>query len=684
MQPHQPEVWVDDRGVLHRRNHYGNAENQENSPPVTLERVLKLKDLLTLHILDPFSVKFTRWNGGPLSWLQISLLIRVYSVLLIRTQFAPDETYQSTEIAYKMAFGVGHSTWEWDDCYRLRGYLHVLPFYVFYLVLKFLRLDYPLIVAYGPRLVQAIAFASVTDHYVLQVYRRVFFNKQKGFSLCCCVYFCSWFYFYTLTRTYSSCCELCFMVLGVWLCEKREANIALGIGLCGGLSCVLRPTAGIFWITYALLILKNSKERSVLLPSAVLLAILTAGLFGILLDSLFYGRFTVVAWNFFRFNFLEDGGKAYGSHPFHWYCTEGVAVVLLSYFPMFLYGCVVCAGLDPDLSDSVSQTYSQEQQEDASAAEVMMPSSGNAAPSTEGTNGFKPGLRSRFGKANEPSSSSSDPPPAVGCTEDRPDDVSRRPLVIATVVSILFLSLVSHKEHRLLIPHAWVAFPFVAIGLERWRDNLETTSKKGYALLAIFMPQLLAALFFAVAHQRGGDSVLASLRSELKTSRVFFLTPCHSMPLWSYLHGSGVQSAGFLDCSPRQQLSWRKRFEREPVGTLETLFLPEKNRRRWTPAKDFCSSGVAEDSEQIVTAKGWAQVSDSVYSFALPDYFVVHSPALDRSAALGEWLAEQKYTAKKVFFDALFGDSFDFQEGFGEGKEVGFSPMHYVLFGRGE
>ncbi|KAB7506618.1 GPI mannosyltransferase 3 [Armadillidium nasatum] len=50
-------------------------------------------------------------------------------------------------------------------------------------------------------------------------------------------------------------------------------------------------------------------------------------LLSIVLDSLFYGRITVVPWNFLKFNLLSGLSSHYGKHPWHWYFTQGLPVI---------------------------------------------------------------------------------------------------------------------------------------------------------------------------------------------------------------------------------------------------------------------------------------------------------------------------------------------------------------------
>jgi phosphatidylinositol glycan class B len=40
-------------------------------------------------------------------------------------------------------------------------------------------------------------------------------------------------------------------------------------------------------------------------------------------DYLFYGELTFVPWNFVKFNVAHNISAFYGTHPFHWYLTQG-------------------------------------------------------------------------------------------------------------------------------------------------------------------------------------------------------------------------------------------------------------------------------------------------------------------------------------------------------------------------
>lgn len=67
----------------------------------------------------------------------------------------------------------------------------------------------------------------------------------------------------------------------------------------------------------------------------------TIGL-SVFIDSLAHGSLIITTYNFIKFNFLEDIGSFYGSHPWHWYLSTGFPVILgIQLLPFILASIVV-------------------------------------------------------------------------------------------------------------------------------------------------------------------------------------------------------------------------------------------------------------------------------------------------------------------------------------------------------
>lgn len=100
------------------------------------------------------------------------------------------------------------------------------------------------------------------------------------------------------------------------------------IALCfGGLSVLIRPTSAIFWaflgIHHLLFETKSINNAFKLVffqvfPVAIGVIALALGT-----DYLFYGKLVFVPFNFLQFNIVKDFARFYGTHPWHWYFSQG-------------------------------------------------------------------------------------------------------------------------------------------------------------------------------------------------------------------------------------------------------------------------------------------------------------------------------------------------------------------------
>lgn len=51
-----------------------------------------------------------------------------------------------------------------------------------------------------------------------------------------------------------------------------------------------------------------------------------------------YGHWTIVPFNFLKFNFFSAGGDFYGTHPWHWYFSQGFPVMVFTFLPISALG----------------------------------------------------------------------------------------------------------------------------------------------------------------------------------------------------------------------------------------------------------------------------------------------------------------------------------------------------------
>jgi hypothetical protein len=55
-------------------------------------------------------------------------------------------------------------------------------------------------------------------------------------------------------------------------------------------------------------------------------------------DFSFYKTPTFPIFNFLYFNIVQDIATFYGTHPWHWYISQGLVVVALTHLPLGVYG----------------------------------------------------------------------------------------------------------------------------------------------------------------------------------------------------------------------------------------------------------------------------------------------------------------------------------------------------------
>ena len=281
-------------------------------------------------------------------FLLISLAVRVLSVGLVQTYFVPDEYWQSLEVAHLTVFGYGYETWEWTEGIRASAY--PLIFSLLYKCLWMLHLDYAIVLINSPRILQAClsAFADVS------LYK--FSTRLFGRTVGCYAYLLnisSWFIFYTGSRTLSNTTEMALIVISLashdWKLfsadtseKKQKSPLVLGLSSCI-LSCIIRPSAATTWLPIVLyeVYYDTFKKKSFrFLKYSVFICL---GLFSLsmLLDYMFYGRFILVHWRFLMFNVINNLSGFYGSHPWHWYITQGIPVILFTQLPLMLLGIVI-------------------------------------------------------------------------------------------------------------------------------------------------------------------------------------------------------------------------------------------------------------------------------------------------------------------------------------------------------
>lgn len=147
-----------------------------------------------------------------------------------------------------------------------------------------------------------------------------------------------------------------------------------------------------------------------------------------------------------------------------------------------------------------------------------------------------------------------------------------RQLLGVVVMTVLFFSLVAHKEFRFVQHLTPVFMIWAGLGLHWISRHVERPTL--YTLIMMHcLLNTLAGVYIGFFHQRGTVTVTTDLANWVESGdQVVFLTPCHATPFHSHIHHPEVQ-LHFLDCSPDLKGSGQPheeaRFYADPVGWWE-------------------------------------------------------------------------------------------------------------------
>lgn len=285
------------------------------------------------------------------------LLLRLGTAVLLGTSYVPDEYFQSVEVAYRYVHGQGVVSWEWEDEYRIRSFLSLLPYVVLFKFMRLLGVQSQWCYAVGPRIMQGIAVA-VSDWCLYHLSSLGGHNQlREGFradsSWWTLFLHCSnWYWLYSATRTLANTTETLtyIIVLYLWYSAKAEEE--------------RRGRSAFTWFTWLALLLmcfqSYSRPTSVLLFAPIVAArfvdllgrrgellrlVMSCTIIGtisvavgIFADSSFYEKsWTISPLNFLYFNIYRNVSSLFGTQSFHWNFTVGLPTILGLSFP--LLGC---------------------------------------------------------------------------------------------------------------------------------------------------------------------------------------------------------------------------------------------------------------------------------------------------------------------------------------------------------
>ncbi|XP_037116887.1 GPI mannosyltransferase 3-like [Syngnathus acus] len=264
------------------------------------------------------------------------VIFRVLNCFLVQSSFVPDEYWQAVEVAHHMAFNYGHLTWEWKE--GIRGFTYPLFFAIIYKVLHWIHCDSVYIMIWLPRLLHAL-FTAFADFKFLFLVEELENQHVAKWTFFC--HLCSWFTWYCCSRTLSNsveatitCLALCYFPLPGSKTHSSKKYLSLV-----ALAAIVRPTALILWLPLLIYHFwqEDNKLRLVVhnyIPIGALAIVIPT-----IIDSIFYEKWVFVHFNFLKVNVLDGLASYFGTHPWHWYLTQGFPVIIGPHLPFFLFGC---------------------------------------------------------------------------------------------------------------------------------------------------------------------------------------------------------------------------------------------------------------------------------------------------------------------------------------------------------
>lgn len=204
------------------------------------------------------------------------------------------------------------------------------------------------------------------------------------------------------------------------------------------------------------------------------------------------------AYNFILFNLIHKVSHYYGSHPWHWYLTQGVFVVTLTHLPLACIGAYSGVPILARQKGVVRQAHVV----DTSLAYIII-----------------------------------------------------WQVEIPTFRVIVVYSCLSHKEFRFIFPLLPLFCIYAGIALYSICNPLppvdkpqrKAKSRTRFVMTILIALNAIPACYLSLIHQRGVMRVMRYI-SETPVDGVVFLMPCHSTPFYSAVHKDVYMR--FLTCEP--------------------------------------------------------------------------------------------------------------------------------------
>ena len=159
----------------------------------------------------------------------VATVYRAFWALTVSTSFVPDEYYQSLEPAYNLinakVVSDSSNTWEWQENYRIRSFVPLLPYLLLFQFKSFLRNHWGIflpdyLVSKAPRLITGVLI-SYSDVLLFSILRRIS-NSNRIACVIFLVHLLSWSATYCLSRTLINSIEAALLIIGIYFWSLED------------------------------------------------------------------------------------------------------------------------------------------------------------------------------------------------------------------------------------------------------------------------------------------------------------------------------------------------------------------------------------------------------------------------------------------------------------------------------
>ncbi|XP_054626608.1 GPI mannosyltransferase 3 isoform X2 [Dunckerocampus dactyliophorus] len=196
----------------------------------------------------------------------------------------------------------------------------------------------PIEMIWLPRVSQALlaAFADVKFFFLIRTLEGEQVAKWTFFC-----HLCSWFTWFCCTRTLTNSMEatITCLALSYFPLPASKTHSSKKYLILVALVIIVRPTALIIWLPLLIYHFWQEENKLRLVSHYYIPIGASAVVISSTIDCIFYEKWTFVQFNFLKFNVFHGIADFYGSHPWHWYFTQGFVVIIGPHLPLFLHGC---------------------------------------------------------------------------------------------------------------------------------------------------------------------------------------------------------------------------------------------------------------------------------------------------------------------------------------------------------